>query len=186
VTDVTNLSEYQPVYYKKSEVMSAVNDALNAEFERLKAEISKISDESNILTATEWIDKWETSVGLESNTNLTLEQRRSRVLSRYRQIGATTKERVKAIVEAYTRGEVVIVEDSANYKIYIKFTNIIGKPDNMDGIIIQLKLIMPAHLAVEFEYKYRTWRDVLNSGKTWRDLLESGYTWNDILNKEAL
>lgn len=56
----------------------------------------------------------------------------------------------------------------------------------MDGIIIQLKLIMPAHLAVEFEYKYRTWRDVLNSGKTWRDLLESGYTWNDILNKEAL
>lgn len=77
---MTNLSEYQPVYYKKSEVMSAVNDALNAEFERLKAEISKISDESNILTATEWIDKWETSVGLESNTNLTLEQRRSRVL----------------------------------------------------------------------------------------------------------
>lgn len=183
---MTSLSKYQPVYYKKSELMKTINNALEKEFDRLKAASEKISDESNIMTSTEWIEEWERSVGIETNINLTLTQRRSRVLSRYRQIGATTKDRVKAIVEAYTRGSVDIIENSANYTVLIEFTDIIGKPDNMEGIIEQLKTIMPAHLAVEFKYKYRTWRDVLNTGKTWRELFDAGYTWNDILNKEEL
>ena len=56
----------------------------------------------------------------------------------------------------------------------------------MDGIIEQLGRIMPAHLAVNFEYKYRTWQQVLDTGKTWGELYNAGYTWDDILNKEEL
>lgn len=183
---MTDLAKHQPLYYKKSKIMQAINGALCTELDRLKAAADDISLESNINTAKDWIAVWEASVGLSPNTELTLAQRRSRVLARYRQVGSTTKARVSAIIEAYARGEVEITENSAEYTVTVKFIDTVGKPDNMDGVIEQLKRILPAHLSVEFVYKYRTWREVLNSGKTWRDLKDAGYTWNDILNKEDL
>lgn len=183
---MTDLAKHQPLYYKKSKIMQAIDGALDTEFDRLKAAAADISLESNIQTTNDWISVWESSVGLSHNTELTLEQRRSRVLARYRQVGSTTKARVVAIVESYSRGNVEIVENSAEYTITIKFIDTVGKPDNMDGVIEQLKRIIPAHIAVNFEYKYRTWREVLASGKTWRELKDAGYTWNDILNKEDL
>lgn len=183
---MADLSKYQPIYYKKSELIRAVNSALNAEFLRLESAAESISKELDIFTTDERIEDWEDSVGLKHNSNLTLEQRRSRVLARYRQTGATTKARVWAIVEAYARGKVEIIENSSEYTVLIRFIDIIGEPDNMAGITAQLKQIMPAHLKIVFEYKYRTWQDVLNSGKTWGELYSAGYTWNDILNKEEL
>ncbi len=183
---MTDLSKHQPLYYKKSEVMQAINSAFEAELERLKEAAEKITAESNALTTVDRIAAWERSVGLNENSDFPLEQRRSRVVARLRQIGATTKARIKAIAESYARGSVEIIEYSSEYKVVIKFIDRIGKPDNMTGLIEQLKRIIPAHIEVGFEYKYRTWQQVLDTGKTWGQLKDSGYTWNDILSKEAL
>lgn len=180
------LSKYQPSFYRTSGVMRCINAALEKELERLQAAAESIRTELNISTAVERISDWEASVGLKPNDNLTIESRRSRVLARLRQIGSATKDRIKSIVESYTRGSVEIIENSAEYTVLIRFTDKIGKPDNMDGIIEQLERIMPAHLEVKFEYKYRTWQQVLDSGKTWGEIYNSGYTWEDVMNKEEL
>lgn len=181
-----DISEYQPTYYKKSKVMTDINNSLNIELKNLVECMNNISVESNAITTVDMIEEWERSVGLNSNSDLTLEQRRSRVLSRYRQIGASTLERIKVICESYSRGSVEIIEKSAEYTVIVKFVDTIGVPDNMDGLIQQLKMIMPAHICVNFEYKYRTWRQVLNTGKTWRQIKGAGYTWNDLMIKEEL
>lgn len=180
------LSKYQPSFYRTSGVMRCINAALEKELERLQAAAESIRTELNISTAVERISDWEASVGLTPNDNLAIESRRSRVLARYRQAGAATKARIKSIVESYARGSVEIIEYSSEYTVLIRFTDKIGIPDNMDGIIEQLGRIMPAHLAVNFEYKYRTWQQVLDTGKTWGELYNAGYTWDDILNKEEL
>lgn len=183
---MTDLAKHQPNYYKKSDVMHAINMALNAEFDRIFEYIAQASRELYIENADAWLETWEKSVGLNSGDSLTTEQRRSRVLSRYRQIDAATPERIKTIVQSYARGDAEVIENHAQYSVTIKFTNRTGKPDNMSGIIEQLSRIMPAHLSVVYVYPYRSWGEVLNTQKTWRDLLSAGYTWRDIMEKEVI
>ena len=71
---MTDLAKHQPLYYKKSKIMQAIDGALNTEFDRLKAAAADISLESNIQTTNDWISVWESSVGLSHDTELTLEQ----------------------------------------------------------------------------------------------------------------
>lgn len=181
-----NLAAYQPNYYQKSAFMKALNGAIESEFALLFESREELFRELHIETAEKLLYLWERSVGLTENPPLTLAERRSRVLARFRQLDATTPARVKAIAESYARGEVEIVEDFANYTVIVKFVNRIGKPDNMEGLIKQLRAIMPAHLVVDFVYPYRTWRDVLESGLTWGEILEAGHSWEDLMNKEEL
>ena len=179
-----DLSAKQPLYYKKSALMAGINGGLEGEFGRFHDSIEKLTRELNINTAVECIDLWEQSVGLPVNTDLSIESRRSRVLSRLRQVDTTTPERIKVIVQSYARGDVEVIEDFARYTVEIKFSNRIGKPDNMDGIIEQLDRIMPAHLAVTYIYPYRAWEDLKKNGLTWGQL--TAVTWKDVMEKEAL
>lgn len=181
-----DLGAYQPAYYKKSELTRCLNAALEAEMRRLFAYADDMAAEARVETSVNWLGVWERSVGLPADTDLTIEQRRSRVLAKLRQMDTTTVERIKIIASSYARGEVEVIEDYTKYTVIINFVSVIGKPDNMDGLIEQLRRIMPAHLAVNYVYKYRTWGEVLNTGKTWRELYEAGRTWKDIMEKEAL
>ena len=65
---MTDLAKHQPLYYKKSKIMQAIDGALDTEFDRLKAAAADISLESNIQTTNDWISVWESSVGLSHNT----------------------------------------------------------------------------------------------------------------------
>lgn len=181
-----DLAAYQPRYYRKSALMAGLNAGLEAEFARLLNGVDALAKELNIQTAADYLGLWERSVGLPENPALTAEERRSRVLARLRQVDATTPERISVIVQSYARGDVEVVENFAAYTVMVKFTNRIGKPDNMAGIIEQLERIMPAHLAVTYVYPYRTWDDLQNTGKTWGQLYEAGHTWRDLMEKEAL
>ena len=181
-----NLAKYQPQFYKDSEFIKAINSAIEAEFVRLKEACVKMLSEAVAKTAVEWLPVWEQSVGLPVGSGLTVSRRQSRVLARLRQMDATTKERIKIIVESYTNGEAEITELFDKYTVLIYFVGSMGIPENMNGIIEQLDRLMPAHLATDYQYKWRTWADVLNSGKTWGELLNAGYTWRDLMEREVL
>ena len=166
--------------------MAAINNAIEKEFERLQAERDKMKKEAIAETAEDYLVIWERSVALPSDTDLSVSQRQSRVVARLRQMDATTVERVKVIVEAYANGEVEVTENFSEYTVTVSFVGLYGIPDNMDGIIEQLERLMPAHLQVNYNYKWRTWRDVYNTGMTWREIYEAGYTWRDLMEREVL
>lgn len=181
-----NLAAYQPKYYSKSAYMQAINRALEEELSRLVETIDAMLSELRVETANQWLHLWERSVKLPENPNLTLEQRRSRVLARLRQLEASTPARIKAIAESYARGEVELLEDFANYVLTVQFVNRIGKPDNMEGLSAQLRTLLPAHLEVEFVYPFRTWDAVSETGKTWGEIADAGLTWDDLMNGGVL
>lgn len=181
-----DLSAYQPRYYRKSALMHGLNAGLEAELLLFVSDVDALADELHISTAVDYLGLWEKSVGLPENPSLTIEERRSRVLARLRQVDTTTPERIRVIVRSYARGDVEVIEDFAAYTVTVKFTNRIGKPDNMAGIIDQLERIMPAHLYVTYVYPYRSWGDLKSTGKTWGQLYDAGYTWQDIMEKEDL
>ena len=181
-----DLSVYLPQYYRRSALMAGISAGLKAEFGRLFGGVDALARELNIKTASDYLGLWERSVGLPENPSLTAEERRSRVLARLRQVDTTTPERIRVIVQSYARGDVEVIENYTAYTVTVKFTNRIGKPDNMAGIIEQLERIMPAHLAVSYVYPYRTWGELKDTGKTWGQLYEAGHTWRDLMEKEAL
>lgn len=181
-----NLAVYQPQFYKNSEFMAVINNAVEAELERLQAERDKMKKEAIAETAEDYLEVWERSVALPSDTDLSVSQRQSRVVARLRQMDTTTVERVKIIVEAYANGEVEVTENFSEYTVTVEFVGLLGRPDNMEGIIEQLNRLIPAHLQVNYSYKWRTWGDVLNSGKTWGELVDAGYTWRDLMEREVL
>lgn len=181
-----SLADNQPKFYRTSDFMANINAAIESEFMLLLEYIEKSRAEMRVSTATDMIEEWETSVALPRMGGLTIQQRRSRVLARRRQLSTTTVERIKAIISSYVGGTAEVIEKYAENTIPIEFIDIVGVPDNMNGLMEQLRCIVPAHLMLEYNYKWRTWRDVLNSGMTWGDIKNTGATWRDIKEGEVL
>lgn len=184
-TDI-KLASHQPKYYQNSEFMKAINTAIENELRRLMGRAEGIIREANVTTAEEWLSVWERSVGLPNDTGLSIEMRRSRVLARLRQLDTTTAARIAVIVQAYTRCNVEVVENYDKYNIEIRLVDRIGKPEDMDKAINQVSIIIPAHLSVNYFYRYRTWGEAYKTGKTWGEFYDLGYTWRDIYEKEEL
>lgn len=186
MNDRISLAAYQPLYYKDSSVMTAINTAIENELMRLFASAYGILTEMNVSTSIELLPLWESSVGLAPDTGLPIEIRRSRVLARLRQLDTTTPERVRVIAEAYAHCYVEVAEDFDGYSIAVKFVSMIGKPDDMPGLIEQLERIIPAHIVLTYKFRQRTWGEVYDSRKSWNDLYGAGYTWRDILERREL
>lgn len=181
-----SLSDNQPKFYRKSDFMANINSAIEGEFMSLLEYIENARAEMRVSSATDMIEEWETSVALAHMSALTLSQRRSRVLARRRQLSTTTVERIKAIISSYVGGTAEVIEKYAENTLMIEFVDIVGVPDNMNGLMEQLRRIVPAHLLLEYNYKWCTWRDVLNSGMTWGDIKNTGATWQDVKESEVL
>ena len=108
--------------------------------------------------------------------SLSYEQRREIIIAKIRGQGTTTAEMIRSVAEAFTGGEVEVIEDSPNYHFIVRFVGVYGIPRNMQAFISILEDIKPAHLWYTFDYKYVIWNDLKQ--KTWNDLRP--YTWDGL------
>ena len=60
-------------------------------------------------------------------------ERRENIISKLRSYGTTTKEMIARVAKAFTNGEIEVIEDNPNYSFTIKFTSIVGIPDNLEN-----------------------------------------------------
>lgn len=126
-----------------------------------------------------------TVIGTSSNSYIEwLEYRRSRIRARIRGYGTVNENLIKRVAESYTDGEVDIVCDYSKYNVTINFISKFGKPAAINEVIKTIKTILPAHLTLNYKYKYRTWQDVLDNTNSCVDLLP--YIWQEILEKEDI
>ena len=129
-----------------------------------------------IATATWGLLRWEEVFGIATNMSLSYEQRREIIMAKIRGQGTTTAEMIKGVAEAFSGGEVEVIEDNPNYHFIVRFVGIYGIPRNMQAFITMLEEIKPAHLWYTFDYKYIKWNDL--KPRTWNDLRP--YTWNGL------
>ena len=172
-----DLYSYLPQEYADYRESRAIIKAEAAEFEALNNEISDILAQFYIDTATWGLAYWEQMSGIPVNESKSVDERRSLIKAKRRGAGVVTAALIQNVINSYSGGDVQITEDMANYTIKIKFVSNLGTPTNMPDIQSVLRDIVPAHLAISYEYKYPLWSDWNASGKTWTDITTANKTW---------
>jgi hypothetical protein len=164
-TDLTrdinrDMFDYMPKDYEELAESSAIVTAEASEFETLNADVADVLDQFFVDTATWGLDMWESICGIATDISKPYDQRRSVIKSKLRGYGTVTTAFVQSVAESYANGDVDVIEDPANYTITVKFVSEIGVPPNLPDIEQALRDIIPAHLAVDFAFKYYTVTDV--------------------------
>ena len=90
------------------------------------------------------------------DTTSNLKERRENIISKLRSYGTTTKEMIARVAKAFTNGEIEVIEDNPNYSFTIKFTSIVGIPNNLENFKKVVGTIKPAHLNFNVEFRYNT------------------------------
>lgn len=122
-----------------------------------EAEISQYRKEAFVVEADEeTIDKWEKFMELEYKPDYTLQDRIDRVLYTLQARGSFTKEFLKNQGRLFLNGELEVDELFSQYNFIIRFTSIVGVPENIENFKDMVDLNKPAHLTYEFKFRYNT------------------------------
>lgn len=160
-----DLMQYVPKYYYKSSVVQNLFDAESDELALLNWHTKDMASQLFVDTATWGLALWEKQLGIYTNISKSYAERRETIKARMRGGGTSTKAMIQSVAESFSGGEVVIIEDSANYAFTVQFVGVKGIPPNMQGLIDALDTVKPAHLAYSFKYTYTVWEMV--GGLTW-------------------
>ncbi|WP_082432181.1 YmfQ family protein [Geobacillus sp. Sah69] len=153
---------YIPREYEDYRESRAIVKTEAAEFEALNAKIADVLAQFFVDTATWGLSHWERICGIPIDESKPVEQRRSVIKSKLRGIGTVTVDLIKNVAEAYYNGEVEVIEQPSLYTVKIKFVGKLGVPPNLADIQNALRGIIPAHLAIDFEFSYLLIKDVHN------------------------
>lgn len=110
----------------------------------------------------------------------TLQDRISILLAKLRGVGTTTPAMVKNLATSFEYGEIEIDEESKEDVLIIRFASVYGTPPNMVDFIAALTEVLPAHLLLEFIYKYLTWDDYESYNRTWDEWEALNLTWDEL------
>lgn len=204
-----DMFDYLPKIYEDFRESRGMVESEAAEMERLNALIADILSQFYVDTATWGLTEWERICGLPIAVNYTnydamaqnnvhystlegftwdeieskyvpsANERRSAVKSKLRGFGTMTHAKIAEICGAYTGGTVAVKEYPAEYRVTIEFTDTTGVPANMETLQSVLRDLMPAHLVVEYLYRYLRWNELDSYAYSWDVLDAKVYTWDE-------
>lgn len=177
---VRKLIDYVPPYYDVLLESREILAAEDAEIARLNAEINDLLLQFNASTATWGLREWERIVGVSTDETKSIEERRSVVIAKLRGTGVVNAALVKSVAESFQGGELNVIEKNAEYKVQIEFVSTYGVPSNIDDLTAILREIIPAHLEIEYKFKYLTYNVVKASYKDYNALKGTGNTYQDL------
>lgn len=149
-----DLSSFVPDFISEIEEIKAVYTVEGEELGLLEKEIKDILNQFRVDTATWGLIIWEKIYGIETDLSLSYEERREILKAKIRGRGTTTIKMIKNTAEAFSGGEVEIIEHNTDSYFVVKFVGTKGIPNNMIAFCNMLNEIKPAHLNYEFEYTY--------------------------------
>ncbi|WP_242856117.1 putative phage tail protein [Ruminiclostridium josui] len=125
------LIDLLPPNYKNSREVIELQGAFEHWTEALNIAKDDLFLQLNVSTATWGLNMWEKALGIEIDVSKPLEYRRTRIMSKLRGAGTTTKEMIKNVSESYANGEVDVIENNPDYCFTIKFVGLKGIPPNL-------------------------------------------------------
>ncbi len=162
------LIDLLPDYYKNSREVIELQAAFEHWTEALKASKADLFLQFNVNSATSGLTMWEKALKLETDITKPYEFRRTRILSKLRGAGTTTKQMIKNVAESFSNGQVDIIEYNSGGRFVVKFVGTLGAPPNLNDLKASIEEIKPAHLAVTYAYRYLTISQV--QGMKFREL----------------
>ena len=188
---VERLMQHMPKYYRDILEIEELQNAIDLQLDELDIMSNEVLKQFFIYTATWSLPIWERIFGLTvGDTTSNLKERRENIISKLRSYGTTTKEMIARVAKAFTNGEIEVIEDNPNYSFTIKFTSIVGIPDNLENFKKVVDTIKPTHLNFNVEFRYNTHNQIgylyQNSLKTKKhtELFDTRlYNDNDVVGK---
>lgn len=154
---VKRLMQHMPKYYRDIVEIEELQNAIDLQLDELDIMSNEVLKQFFIYTATWSLPIWERIFGLTvGDTTSNLKERRENIISKLRSYGTTTKEMIARVAKVFTNGEIEVIEDNPNYSFTIKFTSIVGIPDNLENFKKVVATIKPAHLNFNVEFRYNT------------------------------
>ena len=175
------LIDLLPGYYKNSTQVIELQGAFEHWTDALRVAKDDLLSQINIKSATWGLSLWEKALGIETDVSKPYEFRRTRIISKLRGAGTTTKEMIQNVSESFSNGEVTIIEHTGESSFEVKFTGTIGIPPNMDDLTAAIEEIKPAHLGYSYVFIYRLHSDL--SSYTHAQL--SDYTHEELRSGEV-
>ncbi len=154
---MSRLLEYLPLYERNSKVFQEILNVEQIEFDKLGLNVEDLENQLNIDTATWGLAIYEKELGLKTNLNKPLEERRSVIKSKWRGTGKVDRLLIKTVVDAYTNGGVDVGFDG---KVIVTFNNVKGIPSNLGDVKKAIGEISPAHLAIIYKFAYLLIKDI--------------------------
>jgi hypothetical protein len=84
------------------------------------------------------------------------------------------------VADAWRNGVVDVGFDGST--ITVTFVGELGIPEDLDGLKSALEMTIPAHLALRYEFRYRTWGELAD--RTWGEMAQ--HTWGQALEGEIV
>lgn len=149
-----------PTIYHELVEAQEILDRQAGMLERTYNDVQDLFAQFFIETATWGLANWERAFGVQTDVTKSVEERRSILKARMRGVGTVTAELIKNVAESWYGGEVNVIEKPAEYTIVVKFVSSIGVPTNLADVEKALRELVPAHLAVDFEFTYLLIREI--------------------------
>ncbi len=165
--------------FRNDDISKHIAKISQTELENVEIKITDI--ESNIFldSATWSIDIFEKELDIEYVEDKTIDERKSIISAKLRGAGKLTLELIQDTVKAYTTN---VVSVRFNGIIIIDFSDKIGVPNDIDSLMRSIEDIKPAHLGVDYIFRYRKWKDL--NQFMWKTI--SKYSWKDAKEKEEI
>ncbi|MDI6872289.1 MAG: DUF2313 domain-containing protein [Bacillota bacterium] len=173
------MAGYLPWYYETSRVMQAILQAQGAELDKLRQALDEIRSQFFVSTATWGLDTWEKELGLPVGTG-TEAERKSKILSFLRSWGTATIVLVRRAAESFEYGTVDVYEDHSAYTVTLSFVDARGIPLNLDAFQAAMRALIPAHLAIQYQFNFFIWDELDTQSWTWDQLDALGLTWEEL------
>ena len=97
---------------------------------------------------------------LDYKNGWSLQDRKDRIIYTLLSKNIFTPHVLKDQAKIFTNGEIEVIEDYGNYSFTIKFTSVVGIPQNLDNFKNFIYINKPAHLNFKIEFRYNTHNQV--------------------------
>ncbi|WAW14740.1 putative phage tail protein [Peptostreptococcus equinus] len=182
---IDNLLEYLPYCYR-NELIEEILRCSQIEIERLFQDIIESENEYMVSTATYSLEWWAKFAGIDYDRTVDISTTRSNILARFKTNETVTPLLIKSIAEGYSNGTCEVIELFSEYRFKIKFISTVGIPLRIDEIKKIINDIRPAHLAFDFDYRFRTWGDIKRLGLTWGQWKALNRTYKELKERSDL
>ncbi|MFD1957333.1 putative phage tail protein [Paenibacillus thailandensis] len=171
-TLLTNL----PKIARKDLLTINMSESIGNSLDTTQTRINEYPNQLDVDKATWGLEIYEKDLGLSAD-NKTITERRSNIKARLRGSGHASLEQIKSIIaDSYPDGEVNV---TYNGQIKVEFVSIRGVPTNMDDLKSIISDIVPAHIRVEYIFRYLLFDELDTYDITFDELDALGMTFDE-------
>ena len=162
INKYNELTQYVPKrYWGNDDVQKLTYEKLTDRLNWLEGIFEEIVNNAYIKDMNEEaLTRLEKEFKVRPDSEMTLDDRKSVLISTLRGVGVTNIAKLKTVAESFTNGKVDIITDNPHYHFTVKFVSEFGIPPRIQNVKDAIEKIKPAHLGVDYEFKYNTVYDL--------------------------